>query len=225
MAIIERLKTMASSYGVAERNVSAATSMAQTGEDAVDELTTLVGEMRDLAVAALTSTDRAALDAEYAELASEIDRISASTSYNGTNLLDGTTSSVSFQVGVGTDSSDRFSMTLADLDTGSLSLTGTSVATTAGASTTITALDNALNSLNLQRAHFGAALTRLDIAQEHAEMMQANLEAQRVSLQDIDVAAETAENSRLQVLYEGGLAVMAQANLSNRMVLTLLGSG
>ena len=106
LAISSKMTSQINGLNQAVRNANDAISMLQVGEGAMSGITDMMQRMRELAVQAIsdsnTSSDRAALNAEYKQLSSEINRIGGNTQWNGTNLLDGqigSSGSVTFQVG------------------------------------------------------------------------------------------------------------------------------
>ena len=149
LAVSESLNARVRSYSVAERNTNNAISMTQTAEGGLNEISGIVVRMRELAVQAangdLTSTDRGYLDTEFQSLKSEITRLSDTTEFNGQELLSGTASSITFQVGINTTSSDTISVNFGGVTVSSLGLSGTSLAG-AGATNASTAIARARSS-------------------------------------------------------------------------------
>ena len=107
LAVSERLRAQIRSFQQAKRNASDGISLVQTGEGALNEVSNMLIRLRELAVQSangtISSADRTTLDEEFQALVDEVDRIGRSTEFNGIKLLDGSTSSVTFQVGAGTD--------------------------------------------------------------------------------------------------------------------------
>ena len=127
-AIASKMEAQTRSLGVAIRNANDAISMTQTAEGALGEVENILQRMRELAVQGgnntLNASDRAQIQSELDALADEIDAISSSTNFNGINLLDGSNASLSFQVGIQSDSSLKVDLTKADAAT--LGLNGAS---------------------------------------------------------------------------------------------------
>jgi flagellin len=228
MGISESLKARVSSFQVAERNTANAINMAKTAEGGLSEVSGIVLRMRELAVQSangdLTSTDRGYLDTEFQLLSQEIDRLANSTEFNGTELLGGTATSVSFQVGITTTSDDTISVEFGGVSVSTLGLSGTNVAgsSAAAAQSAIAAIDSALTNVSTTRAKFGAATNRLSVAMANSQTIRTNLEAAKSSIKDVDVAEETAVLARSQVLLQAGTSVLAQANQSPQLALSLL---
>ena len=125
-AIASKMDAQTRSLGVAIRNANDAVSMTQTAEGALGEVENILQRLRELTVQAGNSTlndsDRAQIQAEVDQLTAEIDSIADKTNFNGNALLNGTNSSVSFQVGV--DAVDQLSVVLQKTDSAALNLEG-----------------------------------------------------------------------------------------------------
>ena len=213
----------------AMRNTNDGISIIQTAEGASDEVVDLLTRMRELAVESssdtLASTERAYIQDEVTELVSEVARIAAATEFNGIQLSDGSVTSLSVQVGVQNASSSRISITLSDLTTTTLGIGGSStldMTTAAGARTAIDTLDAALDTVNDYRSGLGATQNRLDSAYSTMETYVENLSAAESQIRDADFAYETAEMTKLQILQQSGIAVLAQAKGMNQGAISLL---
>ncbi len=231
LAVSETLKSRIKSFSVAERNTNNGISMAKTAEGGLSEISGIVVRMRELAVQSangdLTSTDRGYIDTEFSALKSEITRLAESTEFNGKELLDGdSTTSISFQVGIGTDSAqDTISVDFGGVTLSSLGLSTTNVAGSdaSNATTAISAIDSALNSVSDKRAKFGAAVNRLGVSLSNSQTIRTNLEAANSAIRDVDVAEESSVLARSQVLLQAGTSILAQANQAPSLALSLLG--
>jgi flagellin len=227
LAISESMKMQIRSFSVAERNANDAISMAQTAEGSLGQVSDILGRMRELAMqgsnGSLQTGDRSYLDTEFQSLKSEVDRIQQSTSFNNQALLGKTTAAVSFQVGIGTSSSNQIKVTFGNLDLSALLTTTNKVSGTAGNSTAaLTAIDNALKTVSTSRANYGAAMNRLTITTSNLQTSYTNISAANSRIRDVDVAEETAQLSREQVLAQAGASVLAQANQTPQLALSLL---
>ena len=228
LAISESLKAQTRSMAVAERNANNGISMVNTAEGGLGEMSDMLIRMRELAVQSsngdLTTNDRANIDVEYQELVSEIDRVSNTTEFNGTELLSGAAANIDFQVGIGTSADDRITVGFGGVDTTTLGVAATSVtgADATNAQAAITALDTALDTVSSRRASFGAANNRLQVAVSNTQTIRTNLEAANSRIRDVDVAEETSKMARSQVLQQAGTSVLAQANQAPQLALSLL---
>ncbi|MBZ0252232.1 MAG: flagellin FliC, partial [Candidatus Methylomirabilis sp.] len=168
-------------------------------------------------------TERGFLDTEFTSLVSEVTRIAQSTKFNTLNLLDGSTTTVNIQVGAGTSASiDQVSFTLSNTTATGLSLNASSISTTTGAAPAIAAIDAALGTINTSRSSLGAAQNRLQAATENLAVTIENFSASNSRIRDVDVASETARYTRSQILAQAGSSILAQANASGQLALTLL---
>ncbi|MFO0985653.1 MAG: flagellin FliC, partial [Planctomycetota bacterium] len=118
LAISERMRAQLRSLGASQRNANDGISLAQTGEGALNEVSNILSRMRELAVQSsngtLNDSDKDTLQQEFSSLRDEVDRIANVTKFNNKALLDGTSSSIDFQVGSGTGSDDSISLSLSN---------------------------------------------------------------------------------------------------------------
>jgi flagellin len=214
------------SYSTAENNANDGISMAQTADGAADQISDMLTRLRQLAVESsngdMSANDRTNLDTEFQSVVKEVDRISNVTTFNGTQLLSGASTAVSFQVGIGTSANDQVSVNFGGVTAASLGLTGNDVTSFANAQTSITAIDGAIQSLSTIREGFGSAMNRLQDSVSNLQSMSTNTSAALSRIQDVDVASETANLSKEQVLSQAGAAVLAQANQAPQLALKLL---
>lgn len=228
LAISESMKTQIRSYTVAERNANDAISMTQTAESALGEMSSILGRMRELAMqgsnGSMTATDRGYLNVEFSALQSEMSRIQISAKFNGKELLNATASSITFQIGLDNTASDQLTLTFGGLGLTGLLATATNVSG-ASASASLTALgtiDAALTTISTSRAKYGAAMNRLEVTTSSIQTMRLNMSAANSRIVDVDVAEETANLSKNQILSQAGSAVLSQANQLPQLALKLL---
>ena len=226
LAVWTNLNSQQVSTRQAVRNANTGISVAQTAESAYDEVTELLTSMRSLAVQSssgtLTTADRADVDAEYQELLSEIDRIADATEFNGISLTDGSTTSMSVQVGAGSSAADSIAITLGDANVAALSIDSTSVTSTANAGSAITAIDAALDSVNEYRSDVGASQRRLESAVDLGNDYADNLASAQSSIRDVDMAYAAAEATRLEIVQTASLSVLAQTQSMSRDMVAML---
>jgi len=228
LAISESMQMQIRSYTVAERNANDGISMAQTAEGALGQMTSLLVRMRELAVQAsngtLSSTDRSYINTEFNSLQSEMDRIQKSTTYDGQVLLATTASSIQFQVGINNTTSDQITVTFGGLGLTVLlaATTNTSGAGPTAALNSLSRIDGALSTITTRRASFGAIMNRLANTTAALQTVRTNLSAANSRIRDVDVAEESANLARTQVLAQAGTAVLAQANQLPQIALSLL---
>ena len=231
LSISEGLRMQIRSYAAAERNAANGISMADTADGALSSISDLLSRMREIAVQGsngdLTTTDRSLLQVEFAQLRSEIDRVSISTVFNGTSLLGSAAPTVAFQVNIFNNSAsiDRITITFAEIDTTALVLSAGNASvggTVTNAQSAITSIDAALVTVNGARASVGGATNRLSITIANLQAIRTNLSAAQSRIRDVDVAEETSILSRTQVVAQAGASVLAQANQMPSLALTLL---
>ncbi len=228
LAVAENLSSQARSARVAMRNTNDGISVVQTAEGATDEVVNLVKRMRELAVQSASETldddERAYIDQEFEALSDEVDRIAATTEFNGIALTDGSNTIVGVQVGINATSDDQISISVGDLTATTLGITAGQVDmdTASGATAAITELDAALDSLNGYRSGYGAVQNRLESSLNNMETFEQNLNSASSAIRDADFAFETAEMAKHQILQQAGIAVLAQANAVSQGALSLL---
>ena len=233
LAIAERMNTQVRGMNVAIRNANDGISLAQTAEGALGRIGENLQRMRELSVQSAndtnSTTDRAALDAEYKQLALENARVITNTKFNGQELLTGSggaAGTFAFQVGANTTGDNQISIITTDVAASMTTATQGSTATlgtsAANARTAIDAIDAALTVVNTSRSTFGAAQNRFDSVISNLRVASENQSAARGRIMDADFAAETANLSRGQILQQAGTAMVAQANQLPQGVLSLL---
>lgn len=229
LAISENLRGLIRGFRQANRNANDGISLVQVAEGSLNEVSSMLIRLRELGVQAasdtLGDTERKFLDVEYQQLKSEIGRITESTNFNGYDLLNGTGGVIDIQVGVHNDSfKDRisFNAAAANATVEALGLTTESVATKLTAQTSLNRVDDALTSVNAIRANFGALQNRLVSTSQNLQVTDENYSAANSRIRDTDVAAETAEMTRNNILMQAGISVLGQANNAQQMALKLL---
>ncbi|MEZ5989518.1 MAG: flagellin [Planctomycetota bacterium] len=229
LAISERLRMQIRSMDQAKRNANDGISLVQTAEGSLNESSSLLMRMRELAVQAnngtVSDTDKATLNEEFTALRDELNRIAQSTEFSGIKLLDGSSSSLSLQVGIGTTGGvDTISVSLSPALSTSLGVNALSIASSGSPSAAIAAIDTALDSVSSLRGSLGAVQNRLQSTINNLGVQVENLSAAESRIRDVDVAKETAELTRNSILQQASIAILAQANLSTQASLSLLGS-
>jgi len=227
LAVSESMKSQIRSYAVAERNAADGISMAQTAEGALGEVHAILGRMRELSMQAsngtLTTSDRGQINNEFGTLQSEIGRIQGSAQFNGVAVVGAATSSVTFQVGLNNASSDQITVSFGGVALTTLSNSAsTSVDTVTNALNSLSTIDSAISSVSTSRAKFGASMNRLEISSSNIQTMRLNLSAANSRIRDVDVAEETAQLARNQVLTQAGVSVLSQANQLPQMAFGLI---
>ncbi len=234
LAISEGFRADIRSIGQAQRNANDGISLLQVGEGALNEVSSILIRQRELAIQAangtLGSAERDTLNNEFQDLISEINRISAVTSFNGATILE-SGAGVTFQIGVDATSNDRITISAVDARASTIGIGAVSsvsgynyatISSVASARTTLTLLDSAISTVASLRASFGTVQNRLESAIRSLAVSQENTSAAESRIRDVDFASETAELTRNQVLQQAGISVLAQANVSTQSALSLL---
>ncbi len=230
LAISERLKSGIRSARQANRNANDGISMVQTAEGGLNEISSIVTRLRELGIQASSDTvgpiERGFLDKEVQQLKSEIQRISLSTKWGSTNLLDGSTPAFDFQVGIyNNPEEDRITFNAsennAQLD--ALGLAGIDYTTKEGAQEALSLLDVSQNQVNGMRANLGALQNRLTSTVDNLGVLEENMSAANARVRDTDVAQASSEMTRNNILLQAGTATLAQANQVNQLALKLIG--
>lgn len=230
LAISENLRADIRGMSQAKRNANDAVSLIQTAEGGLSEISNLVIRLRELAVQTASDTigdtERQFSDIEFQQLKEEIDRVARSMDFNGIKLLDGTGGMLEFQVGINNDpvlDRLRYDGTAADATLASLGLSAESVSTKQGSQVTLKKLDDALVQINGVRANLGAMQNRLSSTVNNLGISEENLSAAKSRIRDVDVASETAEMTKNNILVQAGAAVLGQANQYPNVALKLIG--
>ena len=217
---------MLSALQQASRNASDGISMVQTAEGALDEVSTIMLRLRELTEQSLngtlTDTERTYLDNEFQALLSEVDRISSSVEFNGQMLLDGSGGNVAIQVGITTATYDSIAVDLTTAtDAATLGLVG-SIDSAANATLAMDQVLGAVDIVSSRRSDFGAIQNRLEVSIRNINNQAENLSAANSRIRDVDVAQETSTLTSNQILQQAGVSMLAQANMTTSLALTLL---
>ena len=214
----ESLRSQVGGLKVASRNAQDGISVAQTAEGALNEVHSILQRMRDLAVQRANTggngtAANTAIDAEYSALASEVDRIGTSTSFNGNTLLDGSYNA-NFQVGANAGDTVALDLTAVDL-----TAISTALGTTAASIATV---DTQIAAVSAGRGDLGAFQNRMEHTIANLGVAVENLSASESRIRDTDMAQEMTTFSRNQIMNQAGTAMLAQANQASAGILSLL---
>jgi flagellin len=239
LAISENLRTQVRGASQAQRNALDGIAALNIAEGAMNEISSILQRMRELAIQAandtLTSTERLYTNQEFDQLTDEIDRISSVTNYNGMDLIsDNTTAGARF--GAGSTGStlwidaneqygqDSITVTIDTLTANSngLDITGLTLTDQVSAQNSISSLDVAIGSVNTVRANVGAFVNRLEHAVNNLMVSETNQQAAESNIRDVDFAKETANFTKNQILAQSATAMLAQSNMIPSTVLSLI---
>lgn len=230
LAISEKMKSGIRSMKQADRNANDGISMVQIAEGGLNEVSSILTRMRELAVQTASDTvgdvERDMTNMEYQNLKLELDRISQVTEFNGKKLLDGTGGQYDFQVGINNDAfQDRISYDAGRVNAGldGLGVSELDVSTKTGSQESLSSLDKAIETVSGQRAFLGAIQNRLVSTSNNLQINVENLSAANSRIRDVDYADATATKAKNDILSSAGTSVLAQANMSGQNALKLIG--
>lgn len=210
----------------AMRNANDGVSLVQTLDGAMGEVVNMLQRMRELSVQSLNGTyndtNRAQMNTEYSQLATEIQRVGQTTAYNDKNLLNGSITNVSLHVGWNVGAQNQVKISTFNVSKVGTDLLALKISTQTGASTVIASIDGRLGSINTARAKFGAVQNRLESTIANLSNVNENLNGGRSRIEDTNFAKESANLARTQVLQQAGMSMLSQANASSQNVLSLL---
>lgn len=234
-AIANKMSAQIKGMDQASRNASDGISLVQTMEGGLDQVNDNLQRIRELAVQGANDTnteeDRAAITTEINERIAEIDRVAGSTNFNGTDLLaSGGGADLNIQVGANTTGNDTIAVSVFDATSANLGVSGAAAGvsgagngTNANFQTLITAVDDAVETLDTERATLGATLNRFDSVIDNLATTNTNLSEARSRIEDADYAEEVSNMTRANILQQAGTSMLAQANQTPQSVLSLLG--
>jgi flagellin len=230
LAISEKLKANIRSMKQANRNANDGVSMIQTAEGAMNEIGNILVRLRELSIQASSDTiadpERAFVDREVQQLKSEVDRIANGTEYNGTKLLNGTSPALEVQVGINNNPvQDRMVYYSEEQNTtlAALGIEQVSTASKESAQSNMEMLDAAIHKLNENRAGLGALQNRLGSTINNMSIYIENLSQANSRIRDTDMAEETSELTKQNILTQANIATLGQANANPQAALKLLG--
>ncbi len=238
LQIANRLELQSRGMSVASRNSQDAISMMQTAESAMDEMTNIAYRMNDLATQAAngsnTDEDRAALDAEFQALSSQLSEMTTNTNFGGQKLLDATdgvfaaTGGVTFQTGSTTAEQTNVDVTssLGSLNatlSGFASLNLLTPASGTAGTDAMTALDSFISEVGATRAAFGAEINNLEHNINNLANMTENLEASKGRIMDTDFASESGNMSKNQMLMQSGAQMLSATKTIPQLAMSMLG--
>lgn len=224
LSIAEGFRSVVSGTQVAQRNAQDGVSLVQTAEGALSEATNILQRMRELAVQAANGTqstaNRESLDLEVKQLLQQLDDIAFDTEFNGLCVL---SSAQTITLQAGFRAGQTIEIAVAGASTANLGVTTVSLSTMEAAVSSLAILDAAIQSVSQLRATFGAVQNRLEFTMNSLAITEENASASDSALRDADIATETIQFTRTQILISSGTAVLAQANLVPQTALQLLG--
>ena len=224
LSISEKMRSQIRGLDKASTNAQDGISAIQVAEGALNETHSILQRMNELATQAAndtnTSTDREAIKAEIDQLVSEIDRIQSTTQFNTMNLLDGDFTGKNLQVGA--LAGQVIAISIGNMESSELGVDSLDVTTNEKAGESMTAIQDAIESVSTQRSALGAIQNRLEHTIANLDTTSENTSAAESRIRDVDMAKEMVTYSKNNILAQAGQSMLAQANQANQGVLSLL---
>ncbi len=230
LAISEKLKANIRSLKQADRNANDGISMVQTAEGGLNEVSSILTRMRELAMQTSSDTvgdtERGMSNMEYQNLKLELERISQVTEFNGKKLLNGEGDKYDFQIGANNDAfNDRITYDAGQANSRleNLGVSELDVSSKQGSQESLAAIDSAIEKVSGQRAFLGGIQNRLVSTSNNLQVSVENMSAANSRIRDVDYAEATATKAKNDILGAAGTSVLAQANMSGQAALKLIG--
>lgn len=235
LAVSEKMRSQIRGLNQASRNVMNGVSMLQTAEGYMQSTTDILQRIRELAVQSAngiySDEDRAMLQTEVEQLVSEVDRISQTAEFNGMTLLSGRFAEDGIKLQVGANTDQNFTVKLGDMSATALGLKGAgqdgteqsiSLSDPESANMALATVDEALKTVNINRADIGASMNRMEMAQKGINIASENIAASESRIRDADMAKTITEHVKNQILQQSSVSLLSQANTNSQNVLALL---
>ena len=235
LAVSEKMRSQIRGLNQASRNVMNGVSMLQTAEGYMQSTTDILQRIRELAVQSAngiySDEDRAMLQTEVEQLVSEVDRISQTAEFNGMTLLSGRFAEDGIKLQAGANTDQNFTVKLGNMSATALGLKGAgqdgteqsiSLSDTESANMALATVDEALKTVNKNRADIGASMNRMEMAQKGINIASENIAASESRIRDADMAKTITEHVKNQILQQSSVSLLSQANTNSQNVLALL---
>jgi flagellin len=226
LGISTKLNAQIRSYTQAIRNANDGMSVLQTSEASLNETANILTRLRELAMESASdgigASERGYVQVEASQLLSEVDRIALTTKFNGTTLLSGVLATLNFHVGVDDTTNDVIAFNNIDATTSALGVSAIDLSTLESASSALAFLDDALMKVSNARAKIGAVGNRFQSTVNDIQAFSEALSSANSRIRDVDVAEETSQMARANILQQAGVSVLAQANQQPQLALKLL---
>lgn len=230
LAISEKLKANVRSMKQADRNANDGISMIQTAEGGLNEVSSILTRMRELAIQTSSDTvgdtERKMTNMEYQNLKQELERIAQVTEFNGLKLLNGEGEKYDFQIGVNNDAfQDRigYDSRVVNARMDNLGVSELDISSKGGSQDSLEKVDSAIEQVSGFRAFLGAIQNRLTSTSNNLQINIENISQANSRIRDVDYAEATAMKARNDILTSAGTSVLAQANVAGQNALKLIG--
>ena len=226
LSISEKMRSQIAGLNQSKRNVEDGISYIQTAEGALDEVSSMLVRMKELAVEAsngtYSPTDLTNIQSEVTELANAITETSTTTKFNGIDVF-GTATTIAY----GANAGEKVDVAAATSFTGiaaagSGALASIDVTAAGGGAAATTTIESAIDTVNTQRATYGAQQNKLTHISNSLSTTNENISAAESNIRDVDMASEMSEYTKNNILVQASTAMLAQANAMPQNVLSLL---
>ena len=226
LAISEKMRAQITGLQTAQKNAEDGVSLVQTAEGALTEVHSMLNRMVELATQSANGTysdaNRAEMQKEINALNDEIDRIGATSNFNGTKLFDGKTTEIALHVGESSADTNSLKVTLAAMNSAGIGTDAVDISTAAGAKAAIDTVNTAIDTISSLRSDFGALQNRLEHTINNLGVQAENITAAESRIRDVDMAKEMMAYTKNNILVQASQAMLAQANQVPQGVLQLL---
>lgn len=230
LAVATSLEAQTRGLRQAIKNANQGMSFIQVAEGGIGEVSNMLARLRELGIQAASDTvgdeERGFLDEEYQQILQEIDRVANSTTFNGTNLINGTgQGEMKFQVGINAneENSITFDSSKANVTTDAIGVGGTSISERESALDILDRIDEAFVNVAGNRATLGSVQSRLQYANNNLETQALNQDAAKSTIEDADIALETSNLAARNIIKQAGIQSLSQANGIPNSALRLIG--
>ena len=230
LALSEKINGQLSSSDVCKNNAQTGLNMLSIADGDLDVINQNLQRIKDLAVQSANGVysdeERLSMDQEVQLRLEEINRIADSSSFSDMNLLDGSIADMVLQIGAGSDIDQNtidISGAFQEAHVSSLGIQAdASISTVDAARTMIDAIDAAVNNISSRRSIIGASMNRLDSTIDRIDIRKENLQSTYSTIRDTDIAAESSELTKQQILQQSAATLLQQANQTPSLALTLI---
>ena len=229
LSISETLRSQFRGAEVAKNNAADAINLLQTAEGDLSVMHENLQRIRELTVRAANDTnssaERTAIQGEIQDRMDEIQRLSDGSQFNGIKLLDGSAGTLTFQIGANSSSENQIQANVfGDADGTALGITMDidELSTAAKAATFLNHVDSAIANVSDRRSNIGSLQNRLDSTIESLTIASENLQSAESRIRDVDVAGESADMVKSQILQQATISILAQANQAPGLAMSLI---
>lgn len=230
LALSEKINGQLSASDVCKNNAQTGINMLNIADGDLDIINQNLQRIKDLAVQSAngvySDSERLSMDQEVQLRIEEINRIASSSTFSDVNLLDGTIADMKLQIGTGSDEAQNtidISDAFQEATATALGVTvGASISTAANARAMIDLIDTAVNNISTRRSVIGASVNRLNSTVDRLDVRKENLQSTYSTIRDTDIASESTNLTKQQILQQSAATLLQQANQTPALALTLI---